>query len=230
MKTDPSIIFSEKNQESCANEIISTLKNEDLPQSSFKVDFNLSKGKMISGEDHNTVLSFDTKENTSLREVIEYICEAENIDKEDIESFESFRKGLIQRLSEETNKNDLRIIIQEKIFTNTPKELIPINVLEIKDIEISDLPEVDYVLVVKKMAPANYQGSSISDDLFQEHHDTSEDFNDIIKRKKDSGDERYRYVDSAEKRKTFFEITIPIYADYSLKEIKNKDVDSKNSN
>ena len=80
------------------------------------------------------------------------------------------------------------------------------------------------------MAPANYQGSSISDDLFKEHHDTFEDFNDIIKRKKDSGDERYKYVDSAEKRKTFFEITIPIYADYSLKELKEivdkKDDDS----
>ena len=101
MKTDPLMIFSEKTQENCVKEIISTLKNEDLPSASFKVDFNLSKGKMISEEDHNTVLSFDTKENTSLREVIEYICEADNINKEDIESFESFRKSLIQKLNEE---------------------------------------------------------------------------------------------------------------------------------
>ena len=212
-------VFSEKNQISCVKEIISTLKNEDLPSSSFKVDFNLSKGKMISTEENNTVLSFDTKDNTSLRSVIDYICTVDDITDEDIEMFDLFRDGIIDKLNCEDEKEELKEIIREKVFKGTPKEVVPIDTLCVKDVEISDLPEIDYVLVVKKMAPANYQGSSVSDDLFKERQDTGEDFNDIIKRKKDSGDERYKYVDSAESRKTFFEITIPLFADYSLKEL-----------
>ncbi|MAG27503.1 hypothetical protein CMI47_18370 [Candidatus Pacearchaeota archaeon] len=212
-------VFSEKNQLSCVKEIISTLKHDDLPPSSFKVDFKLSKGRMISEEDNNTVLSFDTKENTSLRSIIDYICEVEDVTDEDIKLFESFRSGVIDKLNKEDEKNEIRDILREKVFKGTPKEVVPIEVLEVRDVEISDLPEIDYVLVVKKMAPANYQGSSISDDLFTEKQNTGDDFDDIIKRKKEAGDERYKYVDGVEVRKTFFEITIPLFADYSLKEL-----------
>ena len=219
MRLDSSSIFSEKSQEVCVEEILSTLKNDDLPQSSFKVDFNLSKGKMLAEEDYNTVLSFDTKDDTSLRNVLDYICEVEEVTDDDIRIFEEFRLGIISKINEDDSKGKLREIIRDKIFKNTPKELVPIEILEVKDIEISDLPEVDYVLVVKKMAPKNYQGGSISDDLFKEKSETGESFNNIIKRKKESGDKRYEYVEGVEERKTFFEITIPVHADYSLKEV-----------
>ncbi|MAG37976.1 hypothetical protein CMI45_01145 [Candidatus Pacearchaeota archaeon] len=219
MKQDSSTIFSDKTQEACVEEIISTLKNDDLPQSSFKVDFKLSKGKMVSEEEHNTVLSFDTKNNTSLRGVLDFICEVEDVDENDIKSFEEFRQGLIGKLNSSGSQDKLKEIIREKVFQDASKDAMPIGKLNIIDVEISDLPEVDYVLVIKKMAPPNYQVESVSDDLFQEHSNTSEDFEDIIKRKKDSGDIRYKYVDGVEKRKTFFEITIPIYADYSLQEV-----------
>jgi hypothetical protein len=226
MKLSPSDIFSEKNQELCVEEILSTLKNDDLPQASFKVDFNLSKGRMTVEDDHNTVLSFDTKADTSLRSVLDYICDVEEVADEDIKIFDTFRYGIIKKLNNEESKDRIRDIIRDKIFKDTPEELVPIEILNVMDIEISDLPEVDYVLVVKKMAPPNYQGSSISDDLFKERYESGEDFNDIVKRKKESGDKRYKYVEGVEERKTFFEITIPIHADYSLKEIPLKSNDS----
>lgn len=219
-------VFSEKNQLSCVQEIISTLKNDDLPSASFKVDFQLSKGRMVSEEEDNTVLSFDTKENTALRSIIDYICEVEDVVEEDIKAFESFRTGIVDKLNGNDEKEEIKNILRERVFKGTPKEVVPIDTLTIKDVEISDLPDVDYVLVIKKMAPANYQGSSISDDLFMEKHSTGEDFDDIIKRKKESGDERYKYVDGVEVRKTFFEITIPLFADYSLKELDLTDHDS----
>jgi len=219
MKLDSSNVFSVKNQDICVEEILSTLKNDNLPQSSFKVDFNLSKGKMLIEEEHNTVLSFDTKENTSLRNVLNYVCEIEDITKEDITMFDDFRKNIISKLNGDKSKEKLRDIVRDKMFKNTPKELVPIEILNVIDIEISDLPEVDYVLVIKKMAPPNYQSTPISDDLFKEKYDTGEDFNEIVKRKKASGDHRYKYVDEVEQRKSFFEITIPIHADYSLKEM-----------
>ena len=226
MKLSSSDIFSEKNQELCVEEILSTLKNDDLPQASFKVDFNLSKGRMIAEDSHNTVLSFDTKVDTSLRSVLNYICDVEEVTDKDIKIFDTFRHGIVKKLNNEESRDRIRDIIRDKIFKDTPEELVPIDTLNVMDIEISDLPEVDYVLVVKKMAPPNYQGASISDDLFKERYESGEDFNDIVKRKKESGDKRYEYVEGVEERKTFFEITIPIYADYSLKEIPLKSNDS----
>jgi len=219
MELDSSNVFSVKNQDICVEEILSTLKNDNLPQSSFKVDFNLSKGKMLIEEEHNTVLSFDTKENTSLRNVLNYVCEIEDITKEDITMFDDFRKNIISKLNSDKSKEKLRDIIRDKMFKNTSKELVPIGIINVIDIEISDLPDVDYVLVIKKMTPPNYQSTPISDDLFKEKYATGEDFNEIVKRKKASGDHRYKYVDEVEQRKSFFEITIPIHADYSLKEM-----------
>ena len=227
MKVDSSNVFSDKTQDSCVEEIISTLKNDNLPQSSFKVDFHLSKGKMLCIEDHNTVLSFDTKSNTVLKNVLNYICEVENVGEGDIEKFNNFKDGIISRLNSNSNKETLKGILREKVFKGASEDIIPISTLEVRDIEISDLPDVDYVLVIKKMAPVNYQLSSISDDLFKEHYDTSEDFNEIIQRKKDSGDEKYKYIDSVEKRKTFFEVTIPIFADYSAVAPREKKDDNK---
>jgi hypothetical protein len=133
--------------------------------------------------------------------------------------FDDFRKNIISKLNSDKSKEKLRDIIRDKMFKNTPKELVPIEILNVIDIEISDLPDVDYVLVIKKMTPPNYQSTSISDDLFKEKYKTGEDFNEIVKRKKAAGDHRYKYVDEVEQRKSFFEITIPIHADYSLKEM-----------
>ena len=98
MKLSPSDIFSEKNQELCVEEILSTLKNDDLPQASFKVDFNLSKGRMTVEDDHNTVLSFDTKADTSLRSVLDYICDVEEVADEDIKILGAF-KAIVVSLS-----------------------------------------------------------------------------------------------------------------------------------
>ena len=111
--------------------------------------------------------------------------------------------------------------------TNTVQGLIATNItfydsragqyVNCTDVDVSDLPEEDCVLTVKKSAPPGEETHPVSEDIFAEKARTGETANEVVARRKEEGDHRYRWVTGVESRKHFFEVSISLSIDYSFR-------------
>lgn len=195
-----------------AKNIIERFNDSDDKQT-IDYEFDLSKGKLVS-EDINTNLKFDSYPDTFLANIRDTICGKEDMTKDDGDIILSFLIKIRDILNSEY-KEQLKDIIRKKVLGEVDKEVFPLNRVQVINVEIGDLPDVDFLIVVQKSSPHGTISHSLSQELMNEHVETGKDLNDIIKYHQANGDEKYKYISGAYKRKYYFEYQVDMFVDYT---------------
>lgn len=187
-------------------------------------DWQLSSGKMISGE-INTTFKMDSKKGDILEEIKNTFSNIEDFDEEDNKIIADFLNN-VKKLLEKSNFSKLRDTIRKKVLSGTQSEIFPLEQIEVVNIEMGGKPDIDYVIVVNKMSPKTEleiqkesHNKSVSQDLMEIHSETREDLHTIISRKKEEENPIYKYVTGAYKKQYWFECHIELFVDYSLGEM-----------
>lgn len=206
--------FSELLKQSVAKEIFNVISNPEFPQEAVNVDFHIKDGKMKSSKPWNTQFQFDADSLVECQKVLHYLTIAEDPTKEDIDIFENWRLSLSNEIASLCN-NDFRSNVRKLVFGEDSKDVFPLRVIKVYDVDITNRPENDKVLVVKKEAPQGTQTHPITAELMMECEQSGRDVNDIIAEKKKNEDIRYKWVTSATWRKHFYDITVSFMIDYT---------------
>jgi len=221
--------LSEDNVLSIADDIVSAFEAHATPDT-LEIDFNLKKGGRIDSEDANTFLLFDPEPESILDQFktlyFSYEIDPDPGKKPTVKqktASSAVRDFLLKICSAVSNTSSLldriRKVIYEKGIVSADPRVFPLYRIELLDVDVLDLssmPEQSkYTVAIKKMAPPGVQTPSVAEDLFREHSDTGEDFNDIISRKKAEDNPIYKYVDSVEMKKSYFECKVSLFVDYS---------------
>ena len=205
--------FSELLKKSVANEIVNEILKPDFDREAVNVDFHIKEGKMSCSKPWNTQIQFDADNSPYCQKVLKYLSEAEDPSKDDIAFFELWRISLNYSI-ENIITDKFKTQVMNLVFRENSEELDPISRFKVIDVDITNRPENDRVLVVKKEAPQGLQTSPITAELMLEVESTGRDINDIIAEKKKNGDSRYKWVTSATWRKHFYDITVSLMVDY----------------
>lgn len=197
-------------------------------------DWNLSKGKMLSGP-INTTFKMDCEKKSILEEVKNVFSKIDDVDEEDQDTIGDFFNYMIEFI-EKINFHKIRDIIRKRVVGGAAKEIFPLDTVKVINIEIGEKPEVDYVIVVNKAVPKSELGmsedysnidnssskkkdESVSQELMRICSETGEEPDAVIKRKKEEGDEKYKYVTGSYKKQYLYDCHLELYVDYSLGEI-----------
>lgn len=204
--------FSTLDTLSVAKEIIDELSSLKFTEENYTIDFTIRNGKMECSKSWNTLLKFDTTiQNSKLKEIIKIFDLEEEVTNETIKVFENFRIELGTILVKNYSKELSKVILSNVFKTHENKSFD----MKAVEIDISDLPDIDYVIVVRKRAPQGIQTDPVTEELFEINSRTGMDFNEIIKEKKQIGDPRYKYVEGCDKKKHFFEINLYLLVNYT---------------
>ena len=206
--------FSELLKQSVAKEIFNVISNPEFPREAVNVDFHIKDGKMSASKPWNTQFQFDADSLVECQKVLHYLTVAEDPTKEDIDIFENWRLSLSSEISFLCNEA-FRSNIRKLVFGEDNKEVFPLRIVKVFDVDITNRPENDKVLVVKKEAPQGTQTHPITAELMMEFEQTGRDVNEIIAEKKKNEDIRYKWVTSATWRKHFYDITVSFMIDYT---------------
>lgn len=161
----------------------------------------------------NTWIRFDCNPGV-IKNLIQIMSEIGEVCEDDVQAMDRWR-GEVSKIMETDMLHMLREAIRVRILGGVPSEVIPLQDIQVTDVDISDLPEDDCVLVVKKAAPKGEETSPVAEDIFREKGRTGETIQQVVDRRKSEGDPRYRWVVDVEQSKHFFEVTVSISADYS---------------
>jgi len=210
--------LSQKNVEKIALEILNRICEGNTDDNCLDYDFELNQGNMKS-DNVNTNFKFDIRKKSILDKVQQILYTEENITEENTQHIIDFLKNIKDVLNKKY-KSKLSEAIRQTILGGADKKAFPLDDIEVVNIEIGSKPEVDYVLVIQKMTPKYGQTPRVNENLIQEHEKTGKPLEEIIQEKKEQGDERYKYVTGAYKRKWFFDCQVDIFVNYSLSPIK----------
>ena len=204
--------FSTLNNLSIASEISNEISKVEYNQENYTVDFSIKSGKMSCSKNWNTCVKFDVTDSKHFKELVSIISSDEiDVTQDIIEKFEESRKLIGKELCTTFNK-ELSKVFLNRIFNIESNNVLPMKCIEL---DISDKPDIDYVLVVSKMTPPGVQSEPVTEVIFKIHTETGKDPEDIIKEFKENNDERFKYVTSCEKKKHFFEVSAYFMVDYS---------------
>jgi len=215
-------LFSKANAKKAAEDIIDNFRdvNDEENSKVVEYDFKWNHGTLIS-DDVNTWFKFDTEKGTLLHKMMELLCDPEVEPTEaNIQLFDEFRDHLKKYL--EKDYKDLFLSKLRDQVLKLPANVVPLKSMEIKEIEITDKPDVDYTLVVEKNASESFNPGTFSYDILQEMQKTGEEPQEVVDRKvKENGgmenrDNMWAYIERAYKRKYLYEVQIDLYVDYSL--------------
>ena len=206
--------FSENLTKSFINEIYSKISSSTFPDSQVNVDFHIKEGKMSCTKPWNTQFCMDSDDMEAAKSIIEFLGSCDEPSGDEIKEFESWRescsKKLENMLDNSFKKNCLRIV-----FDTDDLSSFPLNTVKVYDVDITQRPENDKVLVVRKDAPKGINTPPVTAELMAAYENDGIELNEFIMQKKKDGDLKYKYVTSAEWRKHFYDITISMMIDYS---------------
>lgn len=206
--------FSENLTKSFIDEIYSKITSPLFPDSQVNVDFHIKEGKMSCTKPWNTQFCMDSDDMEAAKRIVEFLGSCEDPSSDDIKEFEEWRVSCAQKLQDllddSFRKNCLRIV-----FDTDDMMSFPLKTLKVYDIDITQRPENDKVLVVRKDAPNGISTPPVTAEIMAAFENEGIELNDFIMKKKKSGDLKYKYVTSAEWRKHFYDITISMMIDYS---------------
>jgi len=211
---DVNKFFSETMKQLVASEILKDMLRPDFSRDAVNVDFHIKEGKMRCTKPWNTQFQFDAENLESCKEILRYLANAEDPTQDDISYFESWRIDLAKVL-EITLHDKFRSQVRNLVFGEDIPEVFPLINIRVVDIDITNRPENDQVLVVRKDAPQGVQTQPVTAELMKEFEETGKDINDIIADKKKNDDPKYQWVTSATWRKHFYDITISFMIDYT---------------
>lgn len=217
--------FSESLQQLVTNEILNEIQREDFPKENVSVDFYLKEGKMRCSKPWNTQFQFDADNLVHCKSILNFLIESEDPLDEDISFFEEWRSGLSSLINDKIS-NSFKSQIRNLVFQENNEDLFPINFIKVIDVDITNRPENDMVLVVRKDAPQGIQTQSVTAELIKEWEETGKDVNEIIEEKKKNENSKYKWVTSASWRKHFYDITVSLMIDYTpnLKPLVNNSI------
>lgn len=211
--------MSECSPADAAIEILSAAADENIRPQTVVAEFDVSGGVMSGYGKPNTWIRFDSPPGT-IRRVIDSMRAADSVHADDVSAFDRWRKEVGQALMSD-HRSNLAELLRGRILGGAPADVVPLENMEIVDLDISDLPEDDCVLVVKKSAPPGEETHPVSEDIFSEKARTGETAEDVVARRKSEGDHRYRWVTGVESRKHFFEVVLALSVDYSLRPLED---------
>jgi len=207
-------LLSEIEPHKAAVEIITSALDRGIQPDSIIAEFDVSNGMMKSKGKANTWIRFDCKPGV-IKNLIQIMSETSYVCDDDVQAMDRWRDE-VSKILETDMLHKIREAIRERILGGATPEAIPLHDIQITDLDISDLPEDDCVLVIKKSAPQGEETQPVSEDIFGEKGRTGETIQQVVDRRKREGDPRYKWVVDVEQRKHFFEVTVSISADYSL--------------
>jgi len=200
-------------------EILYYCKNK-LDPDNVDVKFDISKGKMIS-EDINTTISFNIdKSMPNLYLLKKGMFEKEYNDEEEEVLVDKVKE--IATYIQDNHVDEVREILLTSVLPGADRVVFPIKEINILGVEVFDVEDMEmsqtHTLKVHKLVRKDQMGvspSGISPILLQEHNDTGEDVNDIIKRYKSKNDPRFTSVTHADWTRYLFDFYLVLWADYS---------------
>lgn len=222
MKTTFQEVLSKYSPEHVAEEIVKAAADTSLQPDSLIAEFDVSAGVMKGKGRPNTWIRFDSS-GGPIRHVVDAMKSAEDVTDEDIVIFDEWRDEISNNLIS-NYRDEISNIVRDRILKGAPTEAIPMDQIYFLDIDISDLPENDCVLVIKKNTPHGESPTPVSEDIFSEMAKTGESPQQVVDRRKKEGDERYRWVSGVEARKHFFEATVSISIDYSFSSVEENSI------
>jgi hypothetical protein len=212
-------VLSECSPRYAAEQVLAAASDENVQPPSIFAEFDVSGGVMSRYGKANTWIRFDAP-NGPLRSVVDAMKSCNEVTDDDIKALEIWRQHVGEKLTGEMREN-LIYLIRNRILGGAPEEVIPLDRMEVLDVEVADLPGEDSVLVIKKNCPKGEDSPPVSEDIFSEMAKTGEKPDDVVARRKAEGDPRYRWVAGAESRKHFFEVSVSLSVDYSLKPLED---------
>lgn len=195
------------------NEIYNTISRIDFPRNQVNVDFHLKDGKMTCSKPWNTQFCFDTDDLPYCKSIVDYLGNTNDPTNEDVITFERWRESCNKALESLIDFN-FRKTCLKTVFDIDDIDTFPLEKIKIVDIDITQRPENDKVLVVRKDAPQGINTPPVTSEIMKAYEEGL-DVNDFINKMKENGNLKYKYVTSAEWRKHFYDITVSIMADYT---------------
>lgn len=208
-------LLTKETAEIVAQHIVYCAEPSDGETVSFDCDFKLNQGQFLT-EDINTWLKFDLKDRffcQELKDIQQELIKSEL--KEEYDAYDTWTR-LVSTLLETKYKTKLVDKIRKNLLSNTTKELMPMNSIEVKTIELDELPVNDKTMKINKMSPKGHMSSPVSEEIFNLMNETGKSAEQIIEEKKDEGNPDYKYITGVNFTKTFFEVSIEMWVDYSL--------------
>ena len=195
------------------NEIYNTISRIDFPRNQVNVDFHLKDGKMTCSKPWNTQFCFDADGLQYCKSIIDYLGNTNDPTNEDVIAFERWRESCNKALEALVDFN-FRKTCLKTVFDIDDIDTFPLDKIKVVDIDITQRPENDKVLVVRKDAPQGINTPPVTSEIMKAYEEGL-DVNDFIYKMKENGNLKYKYVTSAEWRKHFYDITVSIMADYT---------------
>jgi len=208
-------VLSECNPSDAAMQVLAAASDETIHPQTLFAEFNVSGGVMVGYGKPNTWIRFDSPTGV-IRSVIDSMKSSEVVTQDDVEAFDHWRAE-VGRMLVESHGENLSELIRQRVLGGADAGAVPLERMEVTDVDVSDLPEEDCVLTVKKSAPPGEETHPVSEDIFAEKARTGETANEVVARRKEEGDHRYRWVTGVESRKHFFEVSISLSIDYSFR-------------
>lgn len=211
------LTFSKENAELSAKEILASLEEEDSENKMLDFEFDLKKG-VFSSKSENTWYKFDPKENSVLKNAIDLISD-ERIDPT------QYRQQLFLDFLDNTAKylevkylTEFKDRIRKSVLGDVSADLFPIPNIKIINLEITELPPIDYVLLVDKLrkVDSDVDVSGISIEIFDEVTKTGLSPQEILDKKKKENNPRYANITSIRTKKAFYMCNLDLYVDYSI--------------
>ena len=187
---------------------------KDSETVNFDCEFKMNQGVMVSG-DINTSLKFDLKDDFYCEELYQIQQELAKSDiPEEYQAFDTWT-GLVSTLLETKYKNKLADNIRHHLLGGVPKEGFPLNEIKVKYLELDELPTNDKTMKIDKMAPPDFIGQPVSEELFELMDETGKDAETIIEEKKAEGNPNYQYITGVTFTKEFYEFSLDLWVDYT---------------
>ena len=207
--------MSECSPSDAAMQVLAAASDETIRPQTLFAEFDVSGGVMVGYGKPNTWIRFDSP-NGVIRSVIDAMKSADVVTQDDVEAFDRWRTEVGRALVESHGEN-LSELIRQRILGGADAGTVPLERMEVTDVDVSDLPDDDCVLIVKKAAPPGEETHPVSEDIFAERARTGETADEVVSRRKAEGDHRYRWVTGVESRKHFFEVSVSLSVDYSFR-------------
>lgn len=210
---DIQTFFSDNLTKLVVQEIYETISSKNFPREQVNIDFHIKEGKMVCSRPWNTQFVFDSDSLSNCNSVVDFLGFAGDPSNEDVIFFEKWRDGcslqLEKIIDDNFRKNCLKIV-----FDMEELDVFPLDRIKVVDIDISQRPENDKVLVVRKDAPKGIHTPPVTSEIMKAYEDGI-DIDQFINHRKENGDSKYKYVTSAEWRKHFYDITVSMMVDYT---------------
>lgn len=212
------MLFNKETAEEIAKNIVNNF-GETNENRSLDCDFHLRQGVFESG-DVNTWFKMDVLNNKKFKDIVSYLNDIQDDQIKEFSVLFKKWKNLIALLLESKYSNKIIDSIRNDLLGGIDKRIMPIKKVVVKEIEIGEKPEHDYLLSIQKLVDPSTisegDGVSLSKIAFDISDETGEDPVDVIYRLKEEGDERFKCVAEVKKTKHFYDIEIDFWIDYSL--------------